>query len=484
MKNFLIGLVLSTALMFGVVYTTVINPSLFVNLFGVEPTEIEETIPVIDDTGVETSSNASYLERIEKGDILMEENYFPLAAIEYQFATDLEPNLSEPFAKLGAAYFYDEKYENAFSSLNIAVTNNPTNTEAQILFGKTLIALEQFDTAKTQFATIDATDQRVLYHRGLLSAYFGEYSAAETYFNQAIEAGTAAELSQNAQNFLSSMNEAALSQDANPNYLKTLIGRSLAETDQSTLAISLLYDVLSAEPDYRDAWIIMGYTYLTVGQYIDARDALIEALERDPTKDETRYFLGMAYFGLDEYAAAVPQFELAIESGFEPRVQAYQQLADAATLAQEYEKAAEAYENVLVLSDTDPELYIRPVWIYIDKLNNVDRAMELGEQAITNHPNAAMSYNLLGWAKIASNDFEAAEQNLSYALVLDPDLAAAYLNYGWLHQQRGDNESAKENYKRAYTIDPGGSIGNLAADRYNTLVQQEQQPPEEPSPTP
>lgn len=473
MKNFLIGLVLSTLLMFGVVYTTVINPSLLTSVLGGDP-PIEIIDDQVDLTGTpveEISSNPSYLDRIQKGKTLMEGGYYPLAAIEYQFATGLEPTLSEPFFKLGEAYFYDEKYEEAKLNFEAAIQNNPSNLEAQIFLGQTFIAQSEFEAAKTQFSTIGSEDQRVLYYRGLLSAYFGEYDAAESYFNQTIEDGSSADLSKNAQNFLASMNEYALAQDANPNYLKTLIARSLAETEESSLAISLLYEILRVEPDYRDAWIIMGYTYLTLEKYIDARDALVKALEQDPTKEETRYFLGLAYFGLDEFASAVPQFELAIESGFEPRVQAYQKLADVAVLAQEYEKAAEAYENVLTLNSSDAELYIRPVWLYIDHLNNVDRAMELGEEAITNHPNEAMSYNLLGWAQTAANDFDQAEQNLSYALVLDPNLAAAYLNFGWWNQKKDNIEAAKENYKRAYTIDPGGSIGNLAADRYNNLVQ-------------
>ena len=470
MKGFLIGLVLSTLLMFGVVYTTVINPSLLTNLFGADPSEVIVTMDATLTAEPEISTNQSYLERIEKGDTLMEGQYYSLAVIEYQFAIELEPTLSDPFYKLGAAYFYDKDYRNAHDSLLKATENNTANLEAQILLGLSYIELTQFEAAQTHFATINSSDQRVSYYRGLLSAFSGEYEAAETYFNQTIEAGTSAQLSQNAQNFLASISEYYLAEDADPDYQKTLIGRSMAETYESTLAISLLYDVLREEPDYRDAWIILGYTYLTLEKYIDARDALIKALELDPTKAETRYFLGLAYFGLDEYASSVPQFELAIESNFEPRVQVYQKLADAAVLAQEYAKAAEAYENVLVLNSSEIDLYIRPIWLYIDHLDDIDRAVELAEQAITEHPNEAMSYNLLGWTQTAANNFEQAEQNLSYALVLDSNLAAAYLNFGWWHEKQNQLEEARENYKRAYTIDPGGSIGNLAADRYNNLA--------------
>lgn len=474
MKGFLIGLVISTLLMFGVVYATVLNPSLLTNLFGAGEVSEETSLTEFEEANQANQPNQAsqtkYLDRIEKGNTLMESNYYHLAAIEYQFAAELEPNLSEPFQKLGEAYFYDENYEAALENLTIATTNNSSNLSAQVLLGKTYLALGQFEAAETHFEGLEPPNQEILYYRGVLNAYSGDYEAATSDFEAAIALGESAEISQNAQNYLSSIQEASLTQDADPTYLKILVGRSLAETGETSLAINLIYEVLREEPNYRDAWIILGYAYLTLEKYEEAQDALIKALELDSTKAETRYFLGLSYFGQEEWESAIVQLELAIESGFEPRVQAYQKFGDAAVLAPNYEKAAEAYENVLVLNSSDVELYIRPIWLYIDHLNNLERALELGEQAIQDHPNEAMSYNLLGWALTAANDFEKAEQNLNYALILDPDLAAAYLNLGWWHQKRDEIEAAQENYKRAYTLDPGGSVGNLAAERYNSLA--------------
>jgi tetratricopeptide (TPR) repeat protein len=122
------------------------------------------------------------------------------------------------------------------------------------------------------------------------------------------------------------------------------------------------------------------------------------------------------------------------------------------------------------LDSGDVDLFIRPVWIYIDQLKNPKKAMEWAKRAVTEHPNEAMSYNLMGWAQMANDDLEEAEQNLNYALVLDSKLAAAYLNFGVLYEKEGKLEQAKENYKRAYTLDPSGSVGNRAAENYNRLL--------------
>ncbi len=472
MKGFLTGFVLSTLLMFSVVYFSVGNPNLMTSLFEI-PEETVEVVEIIEETP-ETSNNPTYIDHLQKGDTLFESGFYPLAITEYQMASDLEPTLSEPFTKLGEAYYLNDEYENAKATLQTALINNPNNITAQVLLGKTHLSLESFETAKTQFDSSDPSNTEVLYYRALLNAYFGDYENATIDLNKVITAGDYPSYSQNAQTIISSINEANLAEDGNPNYLKTLIAQSFSESNESSLAISLLYDVLREEPTYRDAWIILGYTYLSLEHYRDAQDALLKALELDPTKTETRYFLGLAYFGEDEYASALTQIELAIESGYEPRVQAYQKLADIAVLATEYKKAVEAYENVLVLNSSDVNLYIRPVWLYIDKLDQPDRAIELAEQAVTEHLNEAMSYNLLGWALTAAGDYSNAEYNLNYALVLNPDLAAAYLNLGVWHEKQGHTTEAQEHYKRAYTLDPGSSVGNLAANRYNEILAQEE----------
>ncbi len=470
MKNFLIGFVFSTLLMFTVVYGTVVNPSLMTNIFDTSESQ-DEIIETADTTITEEKSiNPSYLERLQKGNTLFEGGYYPLAITEYEYAAEFEPTLSEPYYKLGQAYFYDYSYENAREALNIAIQNNPSNLDAQVLLGRVYLTIEQFETAKTHFDSLGRGVAQVEYYQGLLNAFFKDYENAEINFNFVIESGADGALSSNSQTYLAAIEDAALAEEGSPLYLQTLIAQGYTETEEVELAMASLYEILREEPTYRDAWIILGYAYLTQEHYRDAQDALLKALELDPAKPETRYFLGLSYFGEDQYAAAVTQLQLAVESGYEPRVQAYQKLADVAVLAEQFDIAVKAYETVLILNSSDVTLYIRPIWLYLDKLNNADRAKELAEQAIQEHPNNAMSYNLLGWVQVAQNDLSNAEQNLNYALILDSDLAAAYLNLGWLEQKKENFEQAKEHYKRCYTLDPSGSVGNLAANRYNEIL--------------
>jgi tetratricopeptide (TPR) repeat protein len=477
MKRFLIGFLGSTLLMFGVVYMSVISPNLSTNvltsdeeIFGDGQENVAPTSEEVSEEIFGDGQENLYQERISKGDTLFEGGYYPLAAVEYQFAINVEPNYDTPYVRLAQANFLDEKYGKSVEALKTAIKIDPLNQEAQILLGESYLELEQFKNARNHFSNLTFEDTRGLYYKGVLAAYFGDHESAEWNFNKVIERADRNDLSQHSSNFLASMREFALAEDASPHYLKTLIGRSLSETGESNLAISLLYDVLRDEPEYRDAWIILGYSYLSEEKYSEAQDALFKAVEMDPTKAESRYFLGLSYFGMDDYNSSMTQLELAIESGFEPKVQAYQKLGDVAVLAKSYKKAADSYEKVLILNSEDIELFIRPVWLNIDHLNDAKKALVLGEQAVKEHPSEAMSYNLLGWAQLSLNDLKGAEQNLKYSLIIDPNLAAAHFNLGRLYEARTQLDEARDSFKEAYTIDPGGSIGNLAAERYNVLV--------------
>lgn len=476
MKRFLLGFLLSMTLVSIVVVITVVLPSqVTTDLLSSE----EAALPSATDISAETidpeetplpPASDTYLEHLTKGDTLMKSGFPLLAAVEYQLATELEPERSDAFFRLGEAQFRGEKVTAAREALTQTLVLNPAHETARLLLGKTYLKLEQFTEARTLYDNMATNHTEALYYQGLLAAFFGEEAGARTALAAIIEKGDDPDYSKNAQRFLDVYDQIALAEDAPNEYGKTLLAQGFAESDEPRFAIPILYDVLRNEPSYRDAWIILGYAYLTLNQFNEAQDALFKAVELDPVKAESRYFLGLSYFGLDDYGAAITQLELAISGGFEPKVQAYQKLGDAAVLAQNYPKAAEAYEKVLVLNSGDIELFVRPIWLHLEKLNRPERARELAEEAVRKHPSEAMGYNLLAWAELALNEFEAAEKNLNYALIIDPNLAAAHYNFGQLHEKRGRIDDAKAEYKDAYTLDPGGSIGNRAAEAYNRLV--------------
>ncbi len=420
------------------------------------------------------ATDFDYDDYIEKGQLLVENGYYTLAINEFTAATKEEPTRSEPYVLIGQTHLIEKNYEKALANFQTALEKNLDNMDAVIGVTQSYIHLNEFDLARETLDGAHYPDRpEFKYYQAMLFAYDGEYEKSETYFQEALEAEDE-KIQTNAQLFLDAYTEYDLEQGGQESHLRTLLAQAATDADQHELATTILYQVLSETPTYRDAWILLGYAYLNLEQYEDSASAFEEAIELDTTKPETNYFLALAYFGQDRYEDCIIYLELSIVYGFEPQVQVYQKLAETYFLLEDYEAAVRNYEQVLDLNDEDINSFIRPVWLNMDYLDNVARSFELAAWAIQSHPGEAMSYNLMGWVLIEYGDLEEAREHLEEALSIDPDLAAAYLNLGTIDELEGDTESAKENYKKAYNLDQNDSVGALAAEKYNEILLAEQ----------
>ncbi len=415
--------------------------------------------------------NQTYDDHMNRGQLLEDNQYYSLAIAEYQQANALDPNNPDPFLKIGRIQLLTADYPKAEENLQKVISLDPNNLNAQIYLGRTYLGERKIDQARAIFAKIDGTNnQTVSYYQGILDAYFGDYDNSKKLLTQAISLGGSADLTQKAQNFLGAFSEFDFNQGGQPIHLKTLLGRSYAQTGEYEMAIPLLFEVIKEQKDYRDAWIILGYSYLNVQQYQDAVEALEQAKTLDPQKPETFFYLGLAYYGENNLQNAATDLEEAKTLGFQPSIQVDQKLAEIYLEMKNYSKSAQLYENVVALNDDNINYYIRPMWIYIEKTNEPAKAVTLAQKAFASHPNQPMSFNLIGWAEVGNNQLDDAQKNLQQALNMDPKLDAAYLNFGWLLEKRGQFDKALSYYSKANQLGNGNSISNAAAERYNTLI--------------
>ena len=414
--------------------------------------------------------NRGYSELIHKGNTLLENSYANLAIQEYTEAAQQEPTEAEPYFKIGAIHFENEAYEKALINFKEAQKRSPDSLETKINVARTYLGLEEYTQSKDLFDAITEENQTVKFYQGMLAAFYNDHARAQELFGQAVEIGTTEQTTQKAQAFSTAYQEYEATEGTQAVYLKVLLGNAYVQASEFSLAKEVLFEAIKDKNDYRDAWILLGYVYLEEQAYQDALESLETALEFDSTKPETRFFLGLAYFGLDEYDKSIRELEMAKDNGFEPVIQVQQKLAELYVLTENYVKAIENYEAVINQNQDDLEYFIRPIWIYIDKLQEAEKALLLAQKAYDAHPESAMSFNFLGWSYIALNDESAALSNLEKALEIDSNLGAAYLNFGQLYEKQGKLDQAKENYQKAYQLEPNSSVGNLAAEKYNQLI--------------
>jgi tetratricopeptide (TPR) repeat protein len=415
----------------------------------------------------------SYAELIKTGDIYLEKGFYNLAIDAYNQAFQTKPGV-DPLLRIAKIHLLSQNFDQVKETCLEALKVDNNNATAKLLLGRANLGLQDVTNAKSIFDSVSPANDETLYYQGITALYFGQYNDGLNKLNSALSIAQTQTLKDNIQKFIDALNEFNRYQAGVEIFRKTLIARSYVQADEPFLAIPLLFEVIKEKRDYRDAWIILGYSYLKTENYEDAIDALNEAKNLDPNKPHTYFFLGIAYAGKDNIDEAIKNLEYALEYGYEPKIHIEQKLAELYLKQDDYESSVQKYENVIALNSSDVNYFIRPIWIYIDKLNQSEKATYLAEKAILHHPEEAMSYNLLGWAQIANDDLLNAKENLEKALTMDRELDAAYLNLGWLHEKQGNNELAKNYYKQAFNLGKGNAVATLAGQKYNNILNQEQ----------
>jgi len=444
------------------------------SLFKTEETSNETDLKIInDEPEIEEELNLSYEEHIEKGDFYSERGFLTLASNEYVRAANLEPTRIEPYLRLIDTHLELRNYNKALSNVKLVLERNPNHLKTRFNEILIYIKLSDFDSAKNlldQYPVGPVPEPKVLYYRGLLSALFGNHDLSVKYLKEAATAGTEAELRAYITNVLDAYEEFSVAQEAEELYRSELIARAFNKNKEYEMSIYLLKDVLKSRSDLRDGWILLGFAYLNLEKFQFALTAFDKAYSLDSTWPITQYFLGVTNKELGRFKDSIVYFNLAISNNFQPDIVVQSHLADLYFETKEFEKSAAAYESVLEVSKDDINAYIRPVWLYLDYVNDPRKALRLSQTAAVTFPDAAMSYNLLGWSYFRLGDELKAEKNLIKALSIDPDLSAAHFNLGELYELQGNSSKALISFQKAYELDSSGSIGNMAAERYNELL--------------
>jgi len=433
------------------------------------PVTNENTDPqvVIKDTPVLDNeiSDLNYSELIADGDKKFAEGYTLRAIQNYKKAAQLNPNSSDPLMKLGNAYLKDGQPEQAKGTFEQAIKLNPNSIEARLALAEAYFGLKKPDEAQKIILSLNQENAQVKYYRAIIYVLAKDFEQAKKLFEQIP--------GNDSQKFLDAFKNFSYYKESDPIFLQLMLAKALTEVKEYNAAIPYLFDILNVKNDYRDAWIVLGYAYLNTNKIKDSIDALLQAKALNPDQPQTLFYLGLAYFADNDVDTAIKYLEAAEKAGYEPVDQLKLKLGDLYLIQQEYEKSANNYLELLSINQNNMEVFTKSIWLAIEKLNKPEKALEIALTALKEHPEEAMSYNLVGWAYTANNDFEKGKVYLEKALAMNSDFDAANLNFGWLYEKKGTDKLAKEYYKRAYTLGNGNSIGNLAAIRFNKITEKE-----------
>ncbi len=438
--------------------------------------EIEEEAEIIIEeitAEIDLEKDKTYTEYLTKGTESIKNRYFKTAIENYKSASKINPNSAIPLIKLSEAYLLNNEPEEAKKTLEKALKLQPTNLKIQILLAKSELNSRNIEKAREIIWSLDEEELEVQYYKGIISILYKQHNQAKNFFSNIINTNPESIFAKNSEKFLNAFKVFSYYPDSNIIFRDLMLAKTLTEVKEYEASIPFLFEIINKKNNYRDAWIILGYSYLNTNRPREAIDALEQARNLSPNKPETLFYLGLAYFSNNEIRSAIHYLESAKKLGFEPSEQLELRLGNLYLLQERYKEASQEYENIIRKNPNNIDIFIHIIWIYLEKLENPEYALEIANLAKEKHPQNAMTYNLLGWIYTTLKDFKKAEENLKISLEINPKLDVANLNLGLLYEQMGENELAKEYYKKAYTFGQTSPIGNIAAIRFNELTRKE-----------
>ncbi len=422
------------------------------------------------------NANKTYSSLIRDGDKYKENGYYQEAITTYKQALVANPDSVEILHKLGLAYYENNLPAEARLYFQQA-KEIKSSTELDILIGKTYLNNREIEEANAYFNaltaenTANANNEEIKYYKTIIKLLYKKYDEAKKDLNAlAVDENVSKEIKDKVGLYVTAVKEFEKYKEGKPEFIEALIAKAFIDSGEFGASIPLLYDVIKIKNNYRDAWVMLGYSYLQTGKIEDAISAFKQAETLDPNKPQTLFFLGLAYAVDDKYEDAVDYLKKASKAGFEPKSLIEQKLADIYIIQEEYEKALVSFENLKKEGIVDKNIYTKAIWICIDKLNKPVKALAFAETLLKAEPEESVSYNLRGWAYVAYGDYEKAKDDLVKALKLNPKLDSAYLNLGWMYEKMEMTATAKEYYKKAYGLGNGNSIADTAAIRFNNIM--------------
>jgi len=424
--------------------------------------------------GVEDiTSPVNYENHTAEGDALMTTGYYSLAGSQYALAINVDPENPIAYNKLGLAYLEMGDFEKAVENFARASKLSPNDLGYAVNYGKGLIRINDFERAFEHFQSLTSENLDVQFYRSLLSAYRSDYDSARAEIQEAARYGGSVNPA-----YLQSVNQAFLAFDSQQEgqviYLEALLTKAMVDAEEYHLAEAMALKVLNKQSDYRDVWTLLGYSQLKLENYEEAKQSLDQAVKIDSLKPEIHYFLGLSHYFLEEYEDAVNRFELALLYGFEPENEPYRKIAESQLFLEQFNEALAAYEYLVKIEHASVDDFVRPTWLAIEKVQDLDRALTLAEEAVTHFPGEAMSHNLLGWVYIEQGQLELADDSLNTAFQIDPLMAEAHYNTGRLRELQGHTDGAIWEYEKAYSLaESGDNVSQQASEAYNRLVTQD-----------
>ncbi|MBZ0294756.1 MAG: tetratricopeptide repeat protein [Anaerolineae bacterium] len=119
--------------------------------------------------------------------------------------------------------------------------------------------------------------------------------------------------------------------------------------------------------------------------------------------------------------------------------------------AEDFNSALASFNCGVQLTPENAHLYYGIAEVYCDT-GEVEKAIEMFQQAVTVDPSYSMAWNTLGWALYNHGDDALALDALEQAIEVDPQNPYPYNNRGLIYMKQGDLALARADFQQAIDL--------------------------------
>ncbi|MBA3353626.1 MAG: tetratricopeptide repeat protein, partial [Blastocatellia bacterium] len=402
--------------------------------------------------------------RLLQAEALLEKQQIKKAVDVLELLSRGHPSAPGIKLQLAKAYLQESHPDQAAAALKQAITANPDFVEAILLLAK-------IDLQAGQTGQAIASLEELLKKRGnlgraqilLADAYHaaGRLEDAARIFRAQIaqspknsEAYTFLGLIQQQQNkpeeARQSFEKARELNPADLIALSKLIDLDL-EANNFESASRRAEEQLSKEPKAGSSHLLKGKVLTAKKQWPEAEVTLKKAVELDPNLSSAYDLLVAIYLETGKSDRALRELEAVLAHAPQNKG-ALMTLASVEEKQGNFAKAADAYQRLLSFDPNDATALNNLAYIYAERLNQIDKGLDLARKARTQAPANAAVADTLGWVLFKRDDYREALPLLEEAAAKISDSPEVKFHAGMAHYMMGQSDAARSYFQQALAM--------------------------------
>ncbi|MDI6401885.1 tetratricopeptide repeat protein, partial [Balneolaceae bacterium ANBcel3] len=225
--------------------------------------------------------------------------------------------------------------------------------------------------------------------------------------------------------------------------------------DDYTKAIELLHQTVHYMPQNEAAWRQLVQNYYIKGLHEDVIHYGEKANEQVPDDAFIHFFVGSAYFLLDNHTTAVKWLESASEL---PARSLFRSIilgtmGDIYATIDEWSKAVDAYESALEMNPENDVVLNNYAYYLSEREEQLDKAREMAVKALELSPDNAAFLDTMGWIYFKLEEYEKAHRYIRKSLETGDASAEVMEHMGDVYDKLGEPDKALYWWKKALDKD-------------------------------